>query len=214
MTDRCKHWLPGPTRRPEEKIGALEKIYRAHEAAVAPFAREAVCGPGCGYCCTHYGPLDITTLEGIVIRRRLAQFKGRQLWQVAGRIRKNRREKEKGAAAVCPFLDAERRCRIYDARPFSCRQLYSVKTCGETGPTIHRQAVSLAKETVRSIQRLDDAGYSGHLTFILALLEDRRFRKFYAGGGFDPARIEAFGRSHGMVINRRAASPIKDSERP
>jgi Fe-S-cluster containining protein len=213
VTDRCQHRESGPTLRPEEKFHALRQIYRTHEASAEPFAREAVCGPGCAYCCTHYGPLDITTLEGLVIRRRLLRFKGRQQSRLAERLRKNRREKENGAAAVCPFLDAEHRCRIYDARPFSCRQLYSVKPCGETGPTIHRQAVALAKETVRSIQRLDETGYSGHLTYILALLEDRRFRKLYAAGGFDPARIEAFGRSHGIVINRRAAPPIKDLER-
>jgi hypothetical protein len=192
-------------RRPGQKIGELETIYRHHERAVGLFVREAVCRPGCGYCCTHYGRLDVTTLEGLVIRKRLSGFKGREHSRMLERIRRNRKEKKAGAAAVCPFLDEEKRCRIYDARPFSCRQLYSVKPCGETGPTVHRQAVELARAAVEKIQRLDDTGYSGHLTFILALLDDRRFRTLYTAGGFDPARIAAFGQTHQIVINRRAA---------
>ncbi len=87
-------------------------------------------------------------------------------------------------------------------RPFSCRQLYSLRPCEEKGPTVHRQAAALAKETVQKIQRLDDTGYSGHLTYILTLLDDNCFRRLYLAGGFDPAAISAFGKSHGIVINR------------
>ncbi|MCF8049941.1 MAG: YkgJ family cysteine cluster protein [Desulfobacterales bacterium] len=187
---------------PDEKFAALEAIYRVHEKALQPFVKEAICRPGCSFCCTHYGPLDITTLEGLAIRGRLSAFKGRQQARMQERIRRNRKLKEMGEAAVCPFLDAAQRCRIYEARPFSCRQLYSLQPCEGRGPTVHRQAAALAKETVQKIQRLDDTGYSGHLTYILALFDDRSFRRLYLAGGFDPARIESFGRSHGLVINR------------
>ena len=192
-------------RRPGEKLAALEAIYRTHEKALQPFVAGAICRPGCSFCCTHFGRLDVTTLEGLVIRGRLSAFKGRQKIRMQDRIRRNRRLKSQGEAAVCPFLDAAQRCRIYPVRPFSCRQLYSLRPCEGKGPTVHRQAAALAQETVQKIQRLDDTGYSGHLTYILALLEDRSFRRLYLAGGFDPAAISAFGKSHGIVINRRAS---------
>jgi hypothetical protein len=205
VTDGIREGAAAETRRPVEKFGGLEAIYRRHEREAGPFVQGAVCRPGCGYCCTHFGPLDVTTLEGLVIRRHLSDFRGREHARMLGRIRRNRKEKKAGAAAVCPFLDAESRCRIYEVRPFSCRQLYSLKPCGKTGPTVHRQAVELARAAVSEIQRLDDTGYSGHLTYILALLDDRRFRMLYTAGGFDPGRIADFGRAHRIVINRGSA---------
>jgi len=199
-------------QRPEKKISALAAIYRAHEQAVQAFTRDAICKPGCSFCCTHYGRLDAATLEGLAIRRRLSAFKGRQQGRLRDRIRRNQIEKEAGKVSVCPFLDNDGRCRIYEVRPFSCRQLYSLKPCRDSGPTVHRQAVALARQAVQAIQRLDDTGYSGHLTFLLALLEDRRFRRFYIAGGFDPAGIEAFGKAHGLSINRRICSSENPAE--
>ena len=43
----------------------LESIYRRYEADVAEFKRGAFCKSGCAYCCTHYGTVDMTTLEGL-----------------------------------------------------------------------------------------------------------------------------------------------------
>ncbi|MBW1717643.1 MAG: hypothetical protein JRJ77_17835 [Deltaproteobacteria bacterium] len=54
------------------------------------------------------------------------------------------------------------------------------------------------------MQRLDDTGYSGHISFILYLLDKPGFRKLYLSGGFDPGKIARFGKSHGIVINRFA----------
>ena len=66
----------------------------------------------------------------------------------------------------------------------------------------------MAQETVREIQRLDDTGYSGHISFILFMLDAPRFRKTYLAGGFEPAEVMDFGKTHGIVINRFAtASP-------
>ncbi len=103
--------------RPDQKIGDLEAIYRRHERAVAPFVREAVCRPGCGFCCTHYGRLDVTTVEGVAIRRRLDRIGGRTQKRLAERVGKNRREKEAGKAAVCPFLDVRQHCHQPAGRP-------------------------------------------------------------------------------------------------
>ena len=70
------------------------------------------------------------------------------------------------------------------------------------GPTIHRQARDAAQKTIQLLKRLDANGYSGHISHILCLLDQRKFRKVYQGGGFDPAAIMAFGKKYGIVINR------------
>jgi hypothetical protein len=54
------------------------------------------------------------------------------------------------------------------------------------------------------MQELDDTGYSGHLSFILHLLEKASFRNQYVRGGFDPKKIMRFGKSHRIMINRYA----------
>jgi hypothetical protein len=68
----------------------------------------------------------------------------------------------------------------------------------------HRQAVDSARSTVREIQKLDDSGYSGHISYIIHLLEDLPFRKLYFSGGFAPEQIMKFGKTHGLIINRFA----------
>jgi len=62
--------------------------------------------------------------------------------------------------------------------------------------------VALAKRAVREMQQLDDTGYSGHLSFILYLLERPEFRKLYLARGLDPQKIMKFGKTHGIIINR------------
>jgi hypothetical protein len=57
---------------------------------------------------------------------------------------------------------------------------------------------------VKEIQRLDNTGYSGHISFILHLLGMAEFRKAYLSGAFNPALIADFGKSHGIIINRFA----------
>ena len=111
------------------------------------------------------------------------------------------------APAPCPFLAEDRTCRIYSIRPFSCRQLYSVRPCSATGPTVHRAARELVAETIRRLQALDDTGYSGHLSFVLALLETPGFLRFYRAGGFKPEAVADVGREHRLVINRVMAQP-------
>jgi hypothetical protein len=189
-----------------QKQRRLTEIYAAYEAAAQGFKQGAVCRAGCAFCCTHYGPLDILTLEGCLIRAWLAARPRSQRVALSGKIAENRRLKENGRAARCPFLDGRDNCRIYPLRPFSCRQLYSLRPCGATGPTVHRAAVALAQDTVRQLQRLDETGYSGHLTFILTLLDQPDFRRTYRAGGFDPGRIAAFAKSHRIVINRLVAA--------
>jgi hypothetical protein len=127
-----------------------------------------------------------------------------------GEIRKkivtNMKMRKKRSTSACPFLKNDRTCRIYAIRPFSCRQLYSLKECSGQGPTVHRQAVELSRTTVQRLQQLDINGYSGHISFILHLLDRPGFRTLYQSGGFDPGKIVSFGKTHGIVINRAVSA--------
>jgi len=189
-----------------EKKQLLAAIYGEFEAQSCEFRRQAVCRPGCAFCCTSMGNIDMTTLEAMVIRERMADFSSKVKKGIQNRLLRNRQEKEKGNNTPCPFLKEDHTCLIYEVRPFSCRQLYSVEKCGPSGAVIHRQAKEISENTVKKIQQLDDAGYSGHISFILHLLDTREFREFYQSGGFDPSRIRDFGKSRGLMINRMVSA--------
>ncbi len=188
----------------EEKKQGLREIYERFDRDVYEYKQHAICKIGCTYCCTEVGNVDVNTLEALIIWERLERFPKFLKHHIKGKLAENKREKEKKKIAACPFLKEDDTCLIYDIRPFSCRQLYSIKECRGRGPTVHRQAVALAQKAVRAMQRLDDTGYSGHLSFILHLFDKPTFRKFYFSGGFDPGKIMNFGKSHGIVINRYA----------
>ncbi|MCK4389973.1 MAG: YkgJ family cysteine cluster protein [Desulfobacterales bacterium] len=182
----------------------LQEIYERFERDAHEFKKDAICKIGCTYCCTDVGNVDIITLEGIIISERVNSLLQPLKREVKKKIAQNKLEKEQAKIARCPFLKEDDTCLIYDIRPFSCRKLYSIRECRGRGPTVHRQATELAKKAVREMQRLDDTGYSGHISFILYLLDRPGFRKLYLSGGFDPARIAKFGKTHRLVINRLA----------
>ncbi len=189
----------------KEKKQTLQAIYERFERDARSYKQHAICKIGCTYCCTDVGNVDINTLEGLVIRERIKTFPQPLKGQIQKKLAQNKREKEKQKIAPCPFLKKDDTCLIYDIRPFSCRQLYSIRECRGRGPTVHRQAVALAKKAVREMQQLDDTGYSGHLSFILYLLDRPEFRRLYLAGGFDPQKIMKFGKAHGIIINRLAS---------
>ena len=188
----------------ESKIASLKALYHDYDEQTRHYKKDAVCRPGGSFCCTGMGNIDITTLEGVVISDRIAALGSPLAQEFKDKITANIRAKERGARPACPFLSNEGTCRLYDVRPFSCRQLYSMRECSKGGPLVHRQAMAIAGETVRKIQALDSTGYSGHLSFILHLLGQDLFRKLYLAGGFDPAGIRDFGKSHGIMINCHA----------
>jgi len=189
----------------KEKKQALQLIYERFERDVQTYKQHAICKIGCTYCCTDVGNVDINTLEGLVIRERIKTFSRPLKAQILKKLAQNKRAKEKQNIARCPFLKEDDTCLIYDIRPFSCRQLYSIRECRDHGPMVHRQAVALAKKAVREMQQLDDTGYSGHLSFILYLLDRPEFRTLYLAEGFDPQKIMKFGKAHGIIINRLAS---------
>jgi Fe-S-cluster containining protein len=188
----------------EEKKEKLKSLYEAFEQAAAEYVSSAVCRPGCAYCCIHFGSVDITTLEGLIIRERVNSYATSLRDTSRKKISQNKRLKEKQKIAPCPFLKKDKICRIYDVRPFSCRQLYSLHVCDGRSPLVHRQAVILAQNTVRKLQQLDATGYSGHISFVLALLDRPAFRELYLAGGFNPGQIMAYGKTHDIIINQTA----------
>lgn len=186
----------------KEKKQTLQAIYERFESDARAYKQHAICRIGCTYCCTDVGNVDINTLEGLVIRERIKTFPQPLKGDTQKKLAQNKRKKERQNIAPCPFLKEDDTCLIYDIRPFSCRQLYSIRECRDRGPTVHREAVALAKEAVREMQQLDDTGYSGHLSFILYLLDRPEFRRVYLAGGFDPQKIMTFGKTHSIIINR------------
>jgi hypothetical protein len=186
----------------EEKKQQLRAIYDRFEQEAEVYKQKAICKLGCTYCCTDVGNVDINTLEGSIIWEWVHRLKPIERRKIKQKVALNKKQKEWGETARCPFLQENRACLIYDIRPFSCRQLYSVQECRPQGPTVHRQAVRLAQKAVRGMQQLDDTGYSGDLRFIYHLLEKNSFRKLYISGGFDPGRIMTFGKRHKIIINR------------
>ena len=185
-----------------EQRRKLQAIYACFENEVRQYRRDAVCGLGCSFCCIAMGNVDITTLEGLIILEYLQTMPDHESAALKSRIAANKLAKEKGGKPPCPFQNDHGACQIYEDRPFSCRQLYSLRKCDQDGPLVHRAAVVAARITVRRIQALDHTGYSGHISHILYLLNNRNFRKVYVAGGFQPDKISKFGRTHGIIINR------------
>ena len=185
-----------------EKREKLKELYSQYEKDVAEFKKSAACVKGCANCCIDVGNIDITTLEGIIIHDRMAGFEEPLKSEIKARLALNKRHRENGMLSRCAFLKVDKTCIIYDIRPFSCRWLYSVKKCDGASPTVHRRALNLAKQTVKKIQQLDYTGYSGHISYILFLLDKKEFRKLYLSGKSKPQKIADFGKSHGILINR------------
>ncbi len=186
----------------EKKKEKLLSLYDEYEKQVAYFKKDAACVIGCADCCIDVGNIDITTLEGIIIRNEIRTFQEPLQSEIKDKLVQNKSECEKKKLVRCAFLNDDKTCFIYPIRPFSCRQLYSVKKCNGMSPTIHRQALELAKQTRKEMQKLDSNGYSGHISYILYLLENKKFRELYIRGRFEPQKIAAFGKGHKIFINR------------
>jgi hypothetical protein len=180
----------------------LKDIYNDFKIRAQPFMVNAVCKPGCSFCCTHFGHVDIITLEGFIIHEWMETLSKSDQIDLRKKNVKNMKKKKKRSIARCPFLSMDNTCRVYDIRPFSCRQLYSLETCTARGPVVHRKSVEIAKMTVKRLQHLDATGYSGHLSYILHLISMPDFKELYQTGGFDPTKIMSFGKKYGIVINR------------
>ncbi len=186
----------------KEKIPGLGKIYSAFVENTGKFKKDASCSKGCGFCCTEAGSIDITTLEGLVIRQAMKDFSRSRLKSLTKMFQQEIKKREKGFTVPCPFLMKNNACMIYEVRPFSCRRIYSIHVCTqENPPAVNRQAMEAADQSIKALQQLDNTGYSGHLSYILYMLSIPAFMAVYETGGFKPQEVMAFGKSHKIVIN-------------
>lgn len=163
----------------EERFRELEGLYDAFQSTAAPFVAGAACRPGCADCCTNVGEIYTTTLEGLRISLAIEVMSVFEAPVLRRRIAENREQKKRSLLLPCPFLDPGKYCRIYAVRPFTCRRLYSVEPCVQKGPVVHRDLWALAEEFTRAVQALDPLGYSGHVSYILALFDDPLFTQNY-----------------------------------
>jgi len=70
---------------------------------------------------------------------------------------------------------------------------------------LSRQVIDMAARAIKNLQQLDDTGYSGHITYILHMLEAPRFLSTYLAKEYKPEEVMQFGKSHQILINRMAA---------
>ena len=186
-----------------EKKRLLFAVYNEYERVVQPFKEQSVCERGCASCCIDVGNVGATTLEGMIILEYLQSWDHQAIEKLNRSLKENRSEKLNSALVRCPFLDEEASCDIYDVRPFSCRRLYSVKKCDGQGAVIHRQAIVLGQKAEKELQELDPEGCSGHLSFILHLLENEEFCRNYVKGRWRREDFREFIERYKLVVHRR-----------
>ena len=197
------------------KIDRLQSIYASFEEQAAEYKADAACRRGCAFCCTDAGRIDITTLEGLAIAQTLGKLAGPQQTAAQKALVKDCKRREQGLGSPCPLLMKNRACMIYPVRPFACRRIYSLKTCDPKQPPIlNRKVMEIGGEFIRALQQLDDTGYTGHLSFILRMLEAPGFANTYLAGKFKPEEVVHFGKSHQIVINRMVAGKCRSNETP
>lgn len=89
--------------------------------------KEIDCGSGCAWCC--HEPLQMSILDAISVASHLLNTgsSGERLEQYCRDLAPfdNQRHKLKESFEPCPFLDKDKRCQVYEARPVICRAFHS-----------------------------------------------------------------------------------------
>ena len=187
----------------KKKRRALNDIYKTFEAKTSDYKKNAACEKGCGFCCKYAGSVDITTLEGLAIRKVMKEFPRSRQKTLTKLFQQEIKKRENKVIVPCPFLMKNNACMIYEARPFSCRRIYSTHICTRKHPpVVNRRVMRLAEQSIKELQQLDINGYSGHLSFILYMLSNPTFLSTYEDGDFKPEEIIEFGKAHRIVINK------------
>jgi hypothetical protein len=184
-----------------EKKKQVFNLYDKYERLVQPYKAQAVCEKGCASCCIDVGSVGATTLEGLIILEYIQGWDRQALKEINRNLGENRNDKLSQVFSRCAFLDQEQSCRIYAVRPFSCGRLYSVRQCDGQGAVVHRQAVMLGQKIERELQELDPDGCSGHLSFILHLLEREPFRRGYLKGSWKVEDFRDIIESYELVVH-------------
>lgn len=190
----------------KQKLDELTRIYDRFFEQTDGFLGNAACARGCAFCCTDAGSIDITTLEGLRIRQTVGRMLRSRQVEIKKALAREMKKREDGSIAACPFLGKNNACLIYEARPFACRRIYSLHRCSKAQPPLlSRQYLNLAQQTLAALQRLDENGYSGHISYVLYMLDAPRFLETYLAGDYKPEEITAYGKTHRIVINRMVA---------
>jgi len=193
--------------RMKEKLKNLADICDRFAAETAAFRSNAVCSMGCAFCCAKAGSIDITTLEGLQVQEAMDRMLRSRRVQIKKALAREMKKREAGSVVPCPFLQKNHTCMIYLARPFACRRIYSLHRCSEERPPLlSRRYMALAQETLKTLQILDENGYSGHISYILHMLDNPQFREIYLADEFKPEAITTFGKSHRIAVNKIVAS--------
>jgi len=197
----------------DKKLDKIKDIYKAFETEAVAYKENAACRKGCAYCCTDAGSIDITTLEGLVILKKIRSLLRAQQIKVNKALAGDLKKKENGQRSACPFLMKNKACMIYEIRPFSCRRIYSVHVCSQDNPpTLSRQVLKMAEKTIRELQILDNTGYSGHISYIIHMLKTPKFLSTYLAGEHRPEEVMAFGKTHYISINLNVSNSLKNKE--
>jgi hypothetical protein len=186
-----------------DKKREVFKLYDEYERLVQPYKSQAVCEKGCASCCIDVGSVGATTMEGLTILEHLQGWSGQAVEKINRSLKANRTEKLNRALVRCPFLDEEHSCRIYAVRPFSCRRLYSVRKCDGQGAVVHRQAVVVGQKIEKKLQELDGDGCSGHLSFILHVLEKNGLQEDYLREHWATEEFKDIIEQYELVVHRR-----------
>ena len=187
----------------KKKRRALHNIYKSFEAKTSDYKKNVACEKGCGFCCKDAGSIDITTLEGLAIRKVMKEFPRSRQKTLTKLFQQEIKKRGNKIIVPCPFLMKNNACMIYEVRPFSCRRVYSTHICTRKHPpVVNRRVMRLAEQSINELQQLDINGYSGHLSFILYMLSNPTFLSTYEDGDFKPEEIMEFGKAHRIVINK------------
>ena len=79
---------------------------------------------------------------------------------------------------------------------------------------LSRRVIEIAENTIKELQILDRTGYSGHISYIIHMLKAAKFLSTYLAGEHKPEEVQAFGKTHGIVINSTVVDSLKNKETP
>ena len=175
-----------------KKRKILAQIYKLHDDFLQKF--NIACKKYCSHCCTRN--VIITTLEADEIVDSLISTKQEHLLEKLkneiARVRfipktttnmlavlcangKDIPEEESDVSwGSCPFL-IDKKCPVYEKRPFGCRCFVSTSDCSKKGyAEINPFVVTVNNLFLQFIEHVDSQGYSGNFTDIILYAEAKR----------------------------------------
>ncbi len=129
-----------------EIIARMDELYKKCDGKLERFVSltGTSCPEGCGECCMHYNPF-VTTAEALYVAAYM--LFSEESDTLIGLLERNRA----GGMSGCPLYDGENphHCRIYPARPLTCRLFGSCCYSGKDGmPAPSRCRFNENKKTV------------------------------------------------------------------